>query len=126
MPFAFGALTLATICRESRRIGNNLCAPPATNGIGGTVSLSATLTVMPPSSQTNLVFRAKAGASGSGAIMELIWPAGTLYSAPAVTGPWTAVSGATLPYYTVSPTNAAMFFRREYAFGARDNWLMRN
>jgi hypothetical protein len=54
-----------------------------------------------------------AGTSGSGAILELIWPAGTLYSAPAVTGPWTVVEGATLPYYTVSPTNAVMFFRRE-------------
>jgi hypothetical protein len=93
--------------------GGHQYAMAATNGIGGTVSLSATLTVMPPSSQTNLVLRTKAGTSGSGAIMELIWPAGTLYSAPEVTGPWTAVSGATLPYYTISPTNAAMFFRRE-------------
>ena len=85
----------------------------ATNGVGGDVSLPATLTVMPPSSQTNLVLRTMAGTSGSGAIMELIWPAGTLYSAPEVTGPWTVVVGATLPYYTVSPTNAACFFRRE-------------
>jgi hypothetical protein len=85
----------------------------ATNGVGGDVSLPATLTVMPPSSQTNLVLRTQAGTSGSGAIMELIWPAGTLYSAPEVTGPWTVVVGATLPYYTVSPTNAACFFRRE-------------
>jgi hypothetical protein len=93
--------------------GGHQYALAATNGIGGTVSLSATLTVMPPASQTNLVFRAKAGSSGSGAIMELIWPAGTLYSAPEVTGPWTMVDGATLPYFTVSPTNAALFFRRE-------------
>jgi hypothetical protein len=93
--------------------GGHQYAMAATNGIGGTISLPATLTVMPPASQTNLVFRAKAGTSGSGAIMELIWPAGTLYSAPEVNGPWTAVSGATLPYYTISPTNAAMFFRRE-------------
>jgi hypothetical protein len=85
----------------------------ATNGVGGDVSLPATLTVMPPASQTNLVLRTQAGTSGSGAILELIWPAGTLYSAPEVTGPWTVVNGATLPYYTVSPTNAAMFFRRE-------------
>jgi hypothetical protein len=83
----------------------------ATNGVGGTVSLSAMLTVMPPSSQTNLVFRAKVGTSGS--VLEIIWPAGTLYSAPAVTGPWTAVGDAALPYYTISPTNAAMFFRCE-------------
>jgi len=83
----------------------------ATNGVGGAVSLPATLTVMPPSSQTNLVLRARAGTSGS--VLELTWPAGTLYSAPDVTGPWTVVSGATLPYYTVSPTNATMFFRRE-------------
>ena len=83
----------------------------ATNGVGGTISLPATLTVMPPSSQTNLVIRTSTGASG--AVLELIWPAGTLYSAPTVTGPWTLVNGATLPYYTVTPTNAAMFFRRE-------------
>jgi hypothetical protein len=93
--------------------GGHQYAMAATNGIGGTVSLSAMLTVMPPSSQTNLVLRTKAGTSGSGAIMELIWPAGTLYWAPEVTGPWRAVSGATLPYYTISPTNAVMFFRRE-------------
>jgi len=57
------------------------------------------------------VFRAKAGTSGS--VLELIWPAGTLYSAPELSGPWTVVIGATLPYYTISPTNATMFFRRE-------------
>jgi len=91
--------------------GGHQYALAATNGIGGTVSLPATLTVMPPSSQTNLVFRAKAGTSG--AVLELIWPAGTLYSAPTVTGPWTLVTDATLPYYTVSPTNATMFFKRE-------------
>ena len=93
--------------------GGHQYALAATNDVGGAVSLPATLTVMPPPSQTTLVFRAKAGTSGSGAIMELIWPAGTLYSAPAVTGPWTVVIGATLPYYTVSPTNTATFFRRE-------------
>ncbi len=82
-----------------------------TNGVGGVVSLPATLTVLPPASQTNLVIRTSTG--GPDAVLELIWPAGTLWSAPAVTGPWTAVEGATLPYYTVSPTNAATFFRCE-------------
>jgi hypothetical protein len=91
--------------------GGHQYALAATNDVGGAVSLPATLTVMPPSSQTNLVFRAKTGTSGS--VLELIWPAGTLYSAPDVTGPWTVVIGATLPYYTISPTNATMFFRRE-------------
>jgi hypothetical protein len=91
--------------------GGHQYALAATNSIGGILSLPVTLTVMPPSSQTNLVFRAKAGTSGSA--LELIWLAGTLYSAPAVTGPWTAVGEAVLPYYTVSPTNAAMFFRCE-------------
>ncbi len=84
-----------------------------TNGVGGVVSLPATLTVMPPASQTNLVLRTKAGTSGSTTVLELVWPAGVLYSAPDVTGPWQPVSGATLPYYTVSPTNTAMFFRCE-------------
>ena len=91
--------------------GGHQYALAATNDVGGAVSLPATLTVMPPSSQTTLVFRAKTGTSGS--VLELIWPAGTLFSAPAVTGPWTVVNGANLPYYTVSPTNTAMFFRRE-------------
>ncbi len=36
--------------------------------------------------------------------------AGTLLSAPSVTGPYTAVSGATSPY-TVSPTGSKMFYR---------------
>jgi hypothetical protein len=91
--------------------GGHQYALAATNAVGGAVSLPATLTVMPPASQTNLVLRTQAGSSG--AVLELIWPAGTLYSAPAMTGPWTAVGDATLPYYTVSPTNATMFFRRE-------------
>jgi hypothetical protein len=84
----------------------------ATNSVGGVVSVAATLTVMPPASQTNLVLRTKAGTSGAGTIIEIIWPAGTLYSAPEITATnWTAVSDATLPYYTVSPTNATMFFK---------------
>jgi hypothetical protein len=66
---------------------------------------------MPPASQTSLVVRPRAGTSG--AVLELVWPAGTLYSATNVAGPWSAVSGAALPYYQVSPTNAAMFFRRQ-------------
>ena len=45
--------------------GGHQYALTATNGIGGTVSVPATLTVMPPASQTNLVFRAKAGTSGA-------------------------------------------------------------
>jgi len=83
----------------------------ATNGVGGVVSLPIQLTVMPPASQTNLVLRTKADTNG--AVLELIWPAGTLYSAPTLTGPWSPVSSASLPYYTVSPTNSALLFRRE-------------
>jgi hypothetical protein len=52
-------------------------------------------------------------AGTSGQVLELIWPSGALYSGTNVIGPWTAVSGATLPYYQVWPTNAAMFFRCE-------------
>ena len=56
---------------------------------------------------------------GYGAIMKAVpapggqvtvtWPAGTLQTAPAVTGPWTP-SGATSPY-TFTPTLAQQFFR---------------
>ena len=83
----------------------------ATNVVGGVVSFPAVLTVMPPASQTNLVVRPMAGTSGQ--VLELVWPSGALYSATNVIGPWTAVSGATLPYYQVWPTNAVMFFRCE-------------
>jgi hypothetical protein len=82
-----------------------------TNNYGGVLSPPATLVVMPPPSVTNLTFRLSNGASGM--ILELIWPAGTLYSASALTGPWTLVSGATLPYCQVpiETAVAAQFFR---------------
>jgi hypothetical protein len=70
-----------------------------TNSYGGVRSPSATLVVMPPPSVTNLTYRISNGASGTS--LGLIWPAGTLYTASAPTGPWTAVSGAMLPYYQV-------------------------
>jgi hypothetical protein len=83
----------------------------ATNGYGGVLSPTVTLVVMPPASVTNLTFRVLNGASGMS--LGLIWPAGTLYSANSITGPWTVVSGATLPYYQVpiNPTFATRFFR---------------
>ena len=91
--------------------GGHQFALAATNGVGGMVSPPATLTVMPPASQTNIVVRTKAGTSGTNPVLELIWPAGTLHSAPAATGPWTVVNDAILPYYQVWPTNGQMFFR---------------
>jgi uncharacterized repeat protein (TIGR03803 family) len=51
--------------------------------------------------------------SGPITIYTLEWtdpPNLILQSAPAVTGPWTSVAGATPPY-TVTPTNSARFFR---------------
>jgi hypothetical protein len=71
-----------------------------TNGYGGVLSPAATLAVLPPPSVTNLTFRISNGASGMS--LGLIWPAGTLYSASALTGPWTVVSGASPPYYQIS------------------------
>ena len=38
------------------------------------------------------------------------WDGGTLESAPAVTGPWTPVSGATSPF-TAPAAEAARFYR---------------
>jgi hypothetical protein len=79
-----------------------------TNGYGGVLSPVAVLVVMPPPSVTNLTFRISNGASGLS--LGLIWSAGTLYSAGAVTGPWTVVNGATLPYYQV-PINSSVATR---------------
>jgi hypothetical protein len=82
----------------------------ATNGYGGTVS-SATLIVVPPASVTNLTWKTSAAGAGQ-ENLTLVWPSGTLYSATNVSGPWTAVSGATLPYYQVpiNPGTPCMFF----------------
>jgi|GEM_PF-1171218 len=41
----------------------------------------------------------------------LSWPSGTLQSADEITGPWTAVSGATAPSYTVKPTDTKKFYQ---------------
>jgi hypothetical protein len=83
----------------------------ATNGFGGVVSSAATLTVLPPASITNLTWKTSVTGAGQ-KNLALIWPSGTLYSATNVSGPWTPVSGATLPYYQV-PINTGtprMFF----------------
>jgi len=45
--------------------------------------------------------------------LQISWSAGTLQSAPALLGPWTAVGGATPPTYVVSPTNGQQFYRVE-------------
>jgi hypothetical protein len=47
--------------------------------------------------------------STNGNVM-LTWPAGTLQSAPALTGPYADMTGATNPY-TLAPTAAQQFFR---------------
>jgi hypothetical protein len=87
----------------------------ATNNYGGVISPAATLTVLPPAWVTNLTYRVSAAGPGAGQTLEFIWPAGTLYSATNVTGPWTAVSGATLPYYPVpiNPATPSLFFKAQ-------------
>ncbi|HVM49497.1 MAG TPA: LamG-like jellyroll fold domain-containing protein [Candidatus Acidoferrum sp.] len=47
----------------------------------------------------------------SGGNLVLGWPKGNLQQAPAVTGPWTSVSGAAPPSYSVSPPAANTFYR---------------
>jgi len=42
---------------------------------------------------------------------QITWPAGTLEWAPAVTGPWTPVLGATPPYSLVPSNSAVRFYR---------------
>ncbi len=43
--------------------------------------------------------------------LQLTWQQGTLESAPALTGPWTPVTGATPPTYVVTPSGAQEFYR---------------
>jgi hypothetical protein len=43
--------------------------------------------------------------------LEIGWPSGTLESAPAATGPWTTVAGATAPSYRLTPSAGVLFFR---------------
>jgi hypothetical protein len=43
--------------------------------------------------------------------VDVSWQAGTLLQSTNVTGTYTPVLGATVPFYRVSPTNAATFFR---------------
>ena len=43
--------------------------------------------------------------------LQISWQQGTLESAPALTGPWTAVTGATAPVYVAAPTNSHQFYR---------------
>jgi len=46
-----------------------------------------------------------------GTNIDVSWQAGTLLQSTNVTGTYTAVPGATVPFYRTSPTNSAMFFR---------------
>ncbi len=85
----------------------------ATNTFGGAITPAVTLVVMPPSSVTNLTYRTSG--TQSAWEIELIWPAGTLYSAEDLAGPWTIVDGAVLPYCKVpiTPAPSRKFFRVE-------------
>jgi O-glycosyl hydrolase len=47
----------------------------------------------------------------SGGGLLLSWLYGTLLAAPGVNGPWTPVSGAAPPSYSVTPTGTQMFYR---------------
>lgn len=81
---------------------NNSFEVAVTNLFGGVVSSAATLTVV--GAPVNLQSRTADGQ------LVLMWPTGTLQSAPAITGPFTDVLGATNPY-TVSPSNDQQYFR---------------
>jgi hypothetical protein len=47
----------------------------------------------------------------TGSDLQLAWQAGTLVQADDLTGPWTLVSGATAPYFKVTPTANRKFYR---------------
>jgi hypothetical protein len=50
-------------------------------------------------------------ATSDGGIVQLVWQAGTLLGADNPTGPWTAVAGASAPYYRVPSGGAQKFYR---------------
>jgi hypothetical protein len=50
------------------------------------------------------------GLQKTGAGLNLNWPQGTLFQATNLSGPWSAVTNAASPF-TMTPTNAAGFFR---------------
>jgi hypothetical protein len=82
-----------------------------TNSGGGVLSSPAALVVLPPPWVTNLTYRTSGSASAP--VLELIWPAGTLYCATNLSGPWSQVSGAGAPYCKVliNRASARTFFR---------------
>jgi hypothetical protein len=47
----------------------------------------------------------------NGSALELIWQAGTLQEASSLSGPWTAVLGASAPYYPVTVGAGNKFYR---------------
>jgi hypothetical protein len=53
----------------------------------------------------------KVSANRVGANIDVSWQAGTLLQSTNVTGNYTPVPGATVPFYRASPTNSATFFR---------------
>jgi hypothetical protein len=63
-----------------------------------------------PSSVPNFNLTLSAQLSGGNLIVT--WPSGTLLQAPSVTGPWTPVSGAAPPSYSVPISGAPMKFFR--------------
>ena len=53
----------------------------------------------------------KVSANRVGTNIDVSWQAGTLLQSTNVTGNYTPVPGATVPFYRASPTNSATFFR---------------
>jgi len=47
----------------------------------------------------------------TGRNVDVNWPAGTLLQSANVAGPYTAVTGATAPFYRTTPAASAMFYR---------------
>ncbi len=58
----------------------------------------------------HLLPQVQVGLQKTGNSLNLVWPQGTLLQATNVTGPWVAVTNVVSPI-TVTPTNAAMFYR---------------
>jgi hypothetical protein len=94
-----------TYAIDDMGIWNRLLAPTEVTSI-----YSAGTNGMPIGSggTTTVEMTAKLTVSGQ---FQVSWSEGTLESAPALTGPWTPVVGATPPTYTVTPTGTQEYYR---------------
>jgi hypothetical protein len=82
-------------------IWRRVLSPTEVASIYNTTNGPPVLNLVPPS-------------ASNGESLELIWQTGTLVQSTNVAGPYAPVSGATAPYYKVTPGVGNMFYRVQY------------